>query len=195
MPRVQGLSYAEAKSVMSPRLNSYFVLEQQVETLASTQRTGHDWPPLVEMYSFLEKMAHLRHRMTPIENRVLASREFDWEPYPGPFFEIGERLFFEYHCYEADDSSDALLWYHSCQYCTVLELHGRDEEELYGPNYRIRFDDGFEGEANGDEMFRRRFKVSEFRAANKDRRWYPGEGCRPAETPKARAYRAKLNGI
>lgn len=180
------------------RLEHYFALERRVLAIEERHyklyRTKmSDWPPMVEAYPIMTEMAHLRTRMTPAERQVLAGRsdQVDWKPFPGPFYNPGDRAFFEYHCYEGDDSSDALLWYHSCQYCTVLRAEGRDEELLYGPGYTVRFDDGFEWGVVSDELFRRRFTVSAFRAANRDERWYTGEGCRPADTVKAQAYRTR----
>jgi hypothetical protein len=168
---------------MTSRVTRYLELERQVDVLESARpRRGKVWPPLTAAFPLLEEMGRLRSQMSPGEKRALARRCVDWEPYSGPFFRAGERVFFEYHCYEADASSDALLWYHTCQYCTVLRPVGRDEKTLYGPNYLVRFDDGVEWEANSDELYKRPFKVSLFRAHNKDALWHRGEGCRLAKS-------------
>lgn len=59
----------------------------------------------------------------------------------------GRRLF-EYHCYEGEDSSDALLWHHTHQIVTVISK--LKDTEL--PMYHVRFADGFEGDIFGDEL-------------------------------------------
>src|SRR6185437_15614932 len=77
----------------------------------------------------------------------------DWHP--------GDRAHYEYHCYEAHDSSDAELWYRSHQQVHVLgrgededldaPLHERLEEGM--PRvYQVRFGDGHEGDATEDEL-------------------------------------------
>src|SRR6185437_16357880 len=77
----------------------------------------------------------------------------DWHP--------GDRAHYEYHCYEAHDSSDAELWYRSHQQVHVLgrgededldaPLHERLEEGM--PRvYQGRFGDGHEGDATEDEL-------------------------------------------
>jgi hypothetical protein len=75
---------------------------------------------------------------------------------------VGQRLWFEYHCWESHESADAELWYHSHQECVVLGLvdcDGQDiysqEERYYGActlTYRVRFDDGQEFDAVEDEL-------------------------------------------
>lgn len=82
-----------------------------------------------------------------------------WDP--------GERAWFEYHCYQGHDSSDAQLWYRSHQPVTVLGLDPKGEyvEGLWGTHeeradggmpatYRVRFEDGHEGTAFEDELLR-----------------------------------------
>lgn len=64
---------------------------------------------------------------------------------------VGMMKFFEYHCYEGEDSSDAELWHHTHQKVDVLkELVDVDEE--VGKMYRIRFSDGFGTDAFEDEL-------------------------------------------
>lgn len=73
----------------------------------------------------------------------------------------GESASYEYHCFESDESADADLWHHSHQPVTVLG-RGVDEgmpgtlltrAEAGCPNiYRVRFADGFEGDAFEDEL-------------------------------------------
>lgn len=73
---------------------------------------------------------------------------------------IGQRYWFEYHCYEGHDSADAELWYHSHQQITVLKLIergiGKTPNER-GDNghpamYSVKFDDGFVADIFEDEI-------------------------------------------
>jgi hypothetical protein len=66
-----------------------------------------------------------------------------------------QRRWFEYHCLESEDSCDAELWHRTHQRVTVLA--GPDDDPRNDPEhpvYRIRFDDGYEGDAFGDELLR-----------------------------------------
>lgn len=75
---------------------------------------------------------------------------------------VGQRLWFEYHCWESPKSADAELWYHSHQQCTVLgmvhcdgyDIHSQSEryEAACTIAYRVHFDDGFESDAVEDEL-------------------------------------------
>ncbi|KKN01746.1 hypothetical protein LCGC14_1124720 [marine sediment metagenome] len=68
--------------------------------------------------------------------------------------------YFEYHCYEGHDSTDAELWYRSHQRVTVLgvEVTGAgDTPEERGDNgeprvYHIQFKDGHKASAFEDEL-------------------------------------------
>ena len=70
------------------------------------------------------------------------------------------KYWYEYHCYEGHDSSDAELWYHSHQKVNVLSLVEQgfgDTPEERGNNgqpavYNVRFSDGFTGDAFEDEI-------------------------------------------
>lgn len=62
------------------------------------------------------------------------------------------RRYFEYHCYEGEDSSDAELWHHTHQQVLVLnKLTNIDEYEV-GRMYRVRFSDGLEYDVCDDEL-------------------------------------------
>lgn len=75
---------------------------------------------------------------------------------------IGGRYWFEYHCNESHQSSDARVWYHSHQMCVVLKLAASDdpaftdfEERADNANqllYRVQFDDGLEWSVFEDEL-------------------------------------------
>ena len=58
------------------------------------------------------------------------------------------RRWFEYHCYEGEDSCDAELWHHTHQRVEVLSRFV-DIECL---TYRVRFADGFEYDVFADEL-------------------------------------------
>lgn len=74
--------------------------------------------------------------------------------------EIGKKYWFEYHCNESHDSTDAQLWYRSHQQVTIIALdekgHGETKTERlengHPAVYKIKFDDGFEGGAFEDEV-------------------------------------------
>ena len=61
------------------------------------------------------------------------------------------KLWFEYHCYEGEDSSDAELWHHTHQQALILHKLTDTDKEI-GTMYRVRFDDGFEADVFGDEL-------------------------------------------
>ena len=72
-----------------------------------------------------------------------------------------EQAWFEYHCYEGHDSSDAQAWYRSHQRVTVL--HENDGELRFGTMaergeegmpvlYTVRFTDGLEYAVFEDEL-------------------------------------------
>lgn len=77
-----------------------------------------------------------------------------WEP--------GDRAWFEYHCFESHDSSDAVAWYHSHQEATVLGEADHsawpgstwdERAEACTPIvYTVRFDDGVEYGVFEDEL-------------------------------------------
>lgn len=62
------------------------------------------------------------------------------------------RRWFEYHCYEGEDSSDAELWHHTHQLVTILKRVTNIDETDVGKMYRVRFDDGFEYDVCDDEL-------------------------------------------
>lgn len=73
----------------------------------------------------------------------------------------GERLFFEYHCWEDQDSADADLWLRSHQRVTVVArevndgagLSWRDRMESGQQyTYHVLFDDGSTGTVFEDEL-------------------------------------------
>lgn len=72
---------------------------------------------------------------------------------------VGKEFWFEYHCYESPDSCDAELWYRSHQKVKVIgvsewshnDLQDRIEDAT--PRvYKIKFEDGYEGDAWEDEI-------------------------------------------
>ncbi len=75
----------------------------------------------------------------------------------------GERAWFEYHCYEGEDSADAPAWHHTHQRVTIIS-EGEADETAEGltfrqraaqgvpKTYRVRFDDGLEWDAFEDEL-------------------------------------------
>ena len=72
---------------------------------------------------------------------------------------VGKTFWFEYHCYESPESCDAELWYRSHQQVKVIGVSEWSHDNLQDriedatPRvYRIRFNDGFEGDAWEDEL-------------------------------------------
>ena len=65
------------------------------------------------------------------------------------------RRWFEYHCWEDEQSSDANLWHHTHQKVTVLRKLPDSESIGNGETikmYRIKFLDNFEADVFGDEL-------------------------------------------
>lgn len=77
--------------------------------------------------------------------------------------EAGRRMWFEYHCLESHDSSDAQLWYRSHQQVVVLRVANQESlhegttklergNEGIPLTYQVRLDNGFEFEVFEDEL-------------------------------------------
>ena len=73
----------------------------------------------------------------------------------------GERAWFEYHCWESDESADAEIWYRSHQMVTIITLNEHDagdmiraerDKEGLPYTYRVGFDDGTEWDVWEDEL-------------------------------------------
>ena len=74
---------------------------------------------------------------------------------------IGSVQWFEYHCNESHDSSDAQAWYRSHQQVTVLDVVGdtvafttflERGEQGHQIIYHVRFQDGLEWDVFEDEL-------------------------------------------
>ena len=74
----------------------------------------------------------------------------------------GTEIFFEYHCWESHESSDAQLWYRSHQKVTVIECVNAHEngdmsfiercENGHQLVYKVQFPDGHIGDVFEDEL-------------------------------------------
>lgn len=64
------------------------------------------------------------------------------------------KRWFEYHCWEDEQSCDAELWHHTHQQCTVLRRLTPNESDC--EMYEIQFADGFKKIAFWDEILRSR---------------------------------------
>jgi len=63
------------------------------------------------------------------------------------------RRWFEYHCYEGEDSDDAELWHHTHQEIVIVRNLSDEEVDFeLRPMYRIRFSDGLEYDCFNDEL-------------------------------------------
>lgn len=72
-----------------------------------------------------------------------------------PTFKKGDRVFFEYHCFQSEHSADARLWHHTRQYATVIDvLHYPRVDRDNDPTYEVKFADGHIDEAQVDEVSR-----------------------------------------
>lgn len=75
-------------------------------------------------------------------------------------FQKGDRPWFEYHCYEGEDSSDAEAWHRTHQRVTVLRQLPLSQADPAGDGsirmYQVRFDDGLEYSVYDDELMRTR---------------------------------------
>ncbi len=65
------------------------------------------------------------------------------------------RRWFEYHCYESEDSSDAIAWHHTHQ--KIIILRKLEDSEVIGSGekirmYRVRFPDNIEWDVFDDEL-------------------------------------------
>ncbi len=61
------------------------------------------------------------------------------------------RRYFEYHCYEGEDSSDTELWHHTHQQVIILNKITDTDIEV-GRMYRVRFPDGLEYDVFNNEL-------------------------------------------
>lgn len=85
--------------------------------------------------------------------------------------QVGKKYWFEYHCWESEESADAELWHHSHQQCLVtgidVEYKDMTIDERYEAamlnHYKIQFADGFASSAGEDELMASR---SEFTRPN-----------------------------
>ncbi len=64
------------------------------------------------------------------------------------------RRYFEYHCYEGEDSADAILWHHTHQQVEVVSKYADMDEYETGRLYKVRFTDGLEYDVWNDELMR-----------------------------------------
>lgn len=60
------------------------------------------------------------------------------------------RAWFEYHCWESEDSADAELWRHTHERVIVLRMLSPDESDY--EMYEVRFADGYKGHVFADEL-------------------------------------------
>lgn len=75
---------------------------------------------------------------------------------------VGQRMWFEYHCWESPQSTDAEIWYRSHQMVEVIGYANLDHqfsptidercEECDSLVYLVRFDDGLEWDVFEDEL-------------------------------------------
>jgi len=70
-----------------------------------------------------------------------------------PRFGPGDRVFFEYHCEQSNESCDAELWHHTRQWAVVVAVVMYPEVDLeLSPMYVICFEDGYQHDVFNDEI-------------------------------------------
>jgi hypothetical protein len=77
-------------------------------------------------------------------------------------FRRGDRAWFEYHCWESDESADAKVWHHSHQRVKVLKLTERGYGATEGDRcnnglpalFKVQFEDGFIEDVFEDELLK-----------------------------------------
>ena len=67
---------------------------------------------------------------------------------------VGTWQEFEYHCYEGEDSSDAVLWHHTHQTCLVVDEldHNAFDHDEVGSIFVVVFEDGLRHDVFVDEL-------------------------------------------
>jgi hypothetical protein len=80
------------------------------------------------------------------------------------YFTYPATVYFEYHCLESEQSSDAELWHRTHQQVKVLSMAGPDESDC--ELYNIQFEDGFIGSAFADELL---YTTTEYSRPNYDK--------------------------
>lgn len=63
------------------------------------------------------------------------------------------KRWFEYHCFESEESADKELWHRTHQQVEILHKLDNIDTEI-GKMYRVKFPDGFESDVFQDELMK-----------------------------------------
>lgn len=86
---------------------------------------------------------------------------------------------FEYHCWESEDSADAEIWRRTHQRVTVLRMLSPNESDL--EMYEVQFADGHKATVFADELMhiRKNFERPDYQS--------PGDSARSANSDRTKA--------
>jgi hypothetical protein len=72
------------------------------------------------------------------------------EPQRHRYKRFPAKAFFEYHCFESEQSADAEIWRRTHQRVSVLRMLSARESDY--EMYRVQFNDGHEADVFADEL-------------------------------------------
>jgi Ca2+-binding RTX toxin-like protein len=118
-------------------------------------------------------------------------------------FKRGDRVFFEYHCLQDEESQDAELWHHTRQWARVARVMRYPEvDHEADPVYELQFDDGFRAQAQRDEVTAEPVPEPEKRGVIMPRKSRGAEdkACKgymrtPVGTPRQRSFCKRMCGM
>ena len=73
-------------------------------------------------------------------------------------YKFPSKAWFEYHCWESEQSSDAKLWHHTHQKVEVLRLLDPNESDY--EMYEVKFSDGLLAHVFADELMNNQSKFT-----------------------------------
>lgn len=71
---------------------------------------------------------------------------------------VGQTYWFEYHCWESEESSDALLWHHTHQQALVVRELSWEQADCH--MCEVVFPDGFQATVFRDELLDSRDQIT-----------------------------------
>jgi len=93
-----------------------------------------------------------------------------WADYPYEYIKpnVGDEFWFEYHCFESEESCDAELWHHTHQKAKVIKVYTPEETDM--PLFDVEFPDGFRYIVHVDELKHspEEFELSDYKGGRVD---------------------------